>query len=84
MTDKSDYQPVSCEIHSELELAAMRRQPVLLSVAENSHQPPTPVTAIIEDFIIKDGAEYARIVAEGKQSLVRHDQIVDINKKITK
>ena len=84
MSDKTLYQPISCEIHSELELAAMRRQPVILTVASEDNQAPQSYEAIIEDVVIQDHAEYAKVLIDGKHSLIRLDHITGISPKITK
>ena len=81
MTDTSSYHPISCEIHSELELAAMRNEPVLLTVSNPENHSELTYTAIIRDFIVQDKAEYAKIVIDGEQSLIRLDHIIAINKK---
>ena len=46
------YQPVSCQLHSELELAAMHRAKLKLTT------PDGEFTGRITDIIVKDRAEY--------------------------
>ena len=79
MTDKSPYQPVSCEIHSELELAAMRNQPVILTLSTGDNQPVSFCKVIIQDFIVQDKAEYAKVLIEGDETLIRLDHILGID-----
>jgi transcriptional antiterminator Rof (Rho-off) len=84
MSDKTLYQPISCEIHSELELAVMRRQPVIIKVVSVDNQAPQTYEAIIEDILIQNHAEYAKVLIDGKNSLIRLDHISGISPKITK
>ena len=84
MSDKTPYHPISCEAHSELELAAMRRQPVILTVVSEDSQAPQTYEAIIEDVVIQDHAEYAKVLVFGNYSLIRLDHITNISPKITK
>ena len=81
MTEKTVYQPVSCEMHSELELAAIRQQPVMLSVIDEKNQSTDSFLAIIKDFIVKNREEFAVISVDGKRSVVRLDHIVNISQK---
>ncbi|MEJ2213594.1 MAG: hypothetical protein P8Y20_05925 [Gammaproteobacteria bacterium] len=81
MTEKTVYQPVSCEMHSELELAAIRQQPVMLSVIDDKNQSTNSFPAIIKDFIVKNREEFAEISVDGKLSLVRLDHILNISQK---
>jgi transcriptional antiterminator Rof (Rho-off) len=81
MTEKTVYQPVSCEMHSELELAAIRQQPVMLSVIDDKNQSTNSFPAIIKDFIVKNREEFAEISVDGKISLVRLDHILNISQK---
>ena len=67
----SDYQPVSCDMHSRLELLAMHKTRVLLTIIESEHL----LKGIIQDIRIHDGAEYL-LLTDGRE--VRLDTIVSV------
>ena len=52
----SAYEPISCELHSALELAAMRRRPTRLHMADGSSQ-----DGIILDVWTAQGREWLRL-----------------------
>ena len=73
----SDYKPVSCELHSRLELYALRQRPVQLqwrnAAGRIIEQPAT-----ILDLITRRGEEFvvARL-ASGAQEEIRLDRIAE-------
>ena len=58
MTNKP-YAPVSCELHSELELAIMRRQPLQIDWLDAEHHQQSSLL-IPQDIVIRDHCEYLR------------------------
>ena len=73
MTD--DYQPVSCQLHSEIELFATRANTVTISTGPAD----APITGRILDISIHDKAEFLVIREEnGETSEIRLDHIQKI------
>ena len=70
-----DYQPVSCQLHSEIELHAMQGTRVKIDTDDSD----TPLTGRIIDISIHDKAEYLIIQTTGQQSKeVRLDKILNM------
>ena len=74
-----DYKPVSCQVHSQLELHIMHRQTLRLQWRE-----PTGVsynlTITPVDIYTRDGQEFLRIVDEqGREKILRLDWIDDFS-----
>ena len=67
----NDYQPVSCDLHSQLELLAMHKTPVSIDLKDSNHS----LIGVIVDFIIHDGAEYL-ILDSGEEA--RLDTILSV------
>ena len=64
----SDYTPVSCDIHSELELFAMRRTRIKFVLTDGDER----IEGIISDFKVEGGGEY--LVLDNGES-IRLDRI---------
>ena len=64
----SDYTPISCDIHSELELLAMRRTRISFVLTDGNEK----IQGIISDFKVEKGAEY--LVLDNGES-IRLDRI---------
>lgn len=74
MSPDQAYRPVACALHSELELAVMRRQRLVLDTPEGT------VTGLPMDLGIRDGAEYLLLKdAAGTESWLRLDRILGLN-----
>lgn len=68
----SDYQPIACADHERLEIAALRRQWLIVNVTAGVR--PGPQRLLPEDVYTRDGAEW--LVAEtesGEQVTLRLD-----------
>ena len=71
----NDYQPVSCQLHSEIELHAMHGTRV--KIKTDASDPP--VTGQIIDVVIHDKAEYVIInMGSGQSKEIRLDKIINI------
>jgi len=71
----SDYQPVSCEFHSEIELHAMRGTQVKIETATSD----IPLIGRIIDVSIHDKAEYVILITDSEQTQeIRLDRILRI------
>jgi transcriptional antiterminator Rof (Rho-off) len=69
------YQPVSCQLHSEIELHATRGSLVNLK----TDTPDSTVTGRIIDITIHDKAEYVVVETENRQTIeIRLDHIQTI------
>ena len=72
-----DYKPVSCETHSEYELAIMRRQQLQIIWQV---QPDKSITEILKpyDVMTSQGSEYLLAKnAKGKNKKIRLDRIIE-------
>ncbi len=74
MNDQN-YTPISCELHSQYELAIMHKNSLLLQWQdENSLSHEAKVTPL--DVITRNRAEYLKVLdSEGKENLIRLDRI---------
>ena len=70
----SKYKPVSCDLHSQLELMAMHKSLVSLTIKDSNHS----LKGVISDIRILDGAEYL-VLDNGAK--VRLDAIVSLSEK---
>lgn len=80
------YQPVSCDLHSRLELAILRRQTLTLRWQESeagTADPPTDgihsATLRLLDIYTRDGAEWLEVepLDGGTVFRLRLDQLLD-------
>jgi Rho-binding antiterminator len=69
MSSDPAYRPVGCALHSELELAIMRRQRLTLDTPEGA------VTGLPTDVRIRDGAEYLLLQVQTSECWLRLDRI---------
>ncbi len=77
MSDSSSYQPVSCALHSQLELLAMQRK--TCSVRFTQHNVETGISGIIRDILIRNKAEFVLIESAGGQiHEIRLDNLLHI------
>ena len=68
----TDYEPISCDLHSEYELLAMHGARVELQVADE----PRPVRGRVRDLVTRDGAEYLILEgADGTRQAWRLDRL---------
>ena len=72
----TDYQPISCQLHSEYELLAMHRTPVRVSLAGRD----SPLLGIIIDIKARNGAEFLLLKSDNKETELRLDSITEITK----
>lgn len=56
----SDYRPVSCDLHSELELLAMRHGKVEVD-GERDGCPVSGLACVVLNVLTRDGAEYLEL-----------------------
>lgn len=72
------YQPISCDFHSELELFALRQQPVEIrytTIAGNE----AIISAPIQDLYTRNGEEFL-LLPDGSE--IRLDQLVSVGGKV--
>ena len=75
----SDYSPIDCGIHSELELLAMRCSVVKLTFLADGWQ---ELTGRVEDIYVRDGAEYLRFVdIHVRAHEIRLDRIISFDRR---
>ncbi|KHF26508.1 Rho-binding antiterminator [Solemya velum gill symbiont] len=68
----SDYQPVSCDLHSQYELYAMHKTPVTILLHGND----APLKGVIMDMRIVDKAECLVLLVENSdKTIIRLDTI---------
>jgi len=70
----TEYRPVACSFHDQLEHLAMRRVRCRIQVRENGVD--RVIEARIKDIRTTKGAEY--LVLDGEAGLVRLDHILEI------
>lgn len=73
MSDNDDYRPIACGLHSELELLAMRRQPVRLVLSDGE------TVGRVVDLVVHDGAEFLVLESADGRSEIRLDRIDEIH-----
>ena len=72
------YLPISCDLHSELELYALRQQPVEIRYATAEGDEAT-VEASIRDLYTRNGEEFL-LLPDGSE--IRLDQLVSVGGKL--
>ena len=72
------YQPISCDFHSELELFALRRQPVEITYRQADGAECT-ISEPIHDLCTCNGEEFL-ILPNGSE--IRLDQLVSVGGKV--
>lgn len=76
----SDYQPVSCGLHSEYELLAMHRSRVRLSWGSDQESLETAVGRVV-DVVTREKAEYLVLEVMGAGGIsIRLDKIQRLEK----
>ena len=78
MTNKQDYQPISCNFYDELTLLAMRKKTCEIVYRVNE-QKVTTVTGVIRDIYTKEKEEF--VVLESGLA-IRLDQLISADGKI--
>lgn len=73
------YQPISCDFHSELELFALRQQPVEISYQPPNSTEPTTIFATIQDLFTRNGEEFL-LLPDGNE--IRLDQLISVGGKM--
>lgn len=74
----SDYKPINCGLHSELELLAMRRKLVRLEVMLENDQ-KQEISGRVLDVYTREGAEYLQMMGKQGQTIkLRLDRIIAI------
>jgi len=61
----SDYEAVSCDLHSRLELAIMRRMPLTLRWTDEGGNVRTETVRAV-DLYTREGAEWLEVAASGE------------------
>ena len=79
MTQES-YRPIPCVQHEQLEYAALRRTPLLLTYRVGGERITARVSVL--NVYTRDGAEWLSFSDEaGKQAVIRLDQIVEFQER---
>lgn len=73
------YLPISCDFHSELELFALRQQPVEIIFRSLVEARQSTICAAIKDLITRNGEEFL-ILPDGTE--IRLDQLVSVGGKV--
>ncbi len=72
------YHPISCDFHSELELFALRQQPVEISYTTTDGQVAS-ICEAIKDLYTRNGEEFL-LLPNGNE--IRLDQLVIVGGKV--
>lgn len=76
----SDYQPVSCDLHSALELHILRNEPLWLCWHDRDGSLHRE-RVIPRDVLTRDGAEFLRVSLDsGEEREIRLDRLAEIKK----
>lgn len=67
------YQPISCILHEQLEMAAIRGKPVCLQLRDGRALP-----GVVEDVWTEKGAEYLRLRRGDEQRTLRLDLLAGL------
>lgn len=73
-----NYRPISCDFHSELELFALRQQPVEITYLLVGGQQAT-ICEAIKDLITRNGEEFL-LLPDGNE--IRLDHLVSVGGKV--
>ena len=76
----SDYTPISCALHSEYELAIMRRTTMVLQWRDRSGEIVTGEILPTDLNTRPDGEYLTATTAEGRSIRIRLDQIMEPNR----
>ncbi|MEK8088206.1 Rho-binding antiterminator [Thermithiobacillus plumbiphilus] len=71
------YQPIACAFHEQLELAALKRQPVILHLQDGRS-----LAGVIEDVWTAQGAEYLRLKAGNEPVTLRLDLLARLEEAL--
>ena len=70
----TDYQPLNCDLHDELEIAALRGTPVRLQWKEvNGTQ--RSALGVVRDVEVSNGEEFLLFEVDGERLRIRLDQL---------
>jgi Rho-binding antiterminator len=70
-----EYKPIACGLYDELELSALRKQPVKLAFINSKNQTEI-IECIIVDLFSKDKTEFLK-ADDGK--VIRLDDVVELD-----
>ena len=70
----TDYQPINCEWHDELEAAATRRLPVTLHWRGEQGE-ARRATGIVRDIDVSQGEEFVLFEVAGERLRIRLDRL---------
>ncbi|HEX9252835.1 MAG TPA: hypothetical protein VF870_11375 [Ignavibacteriaceae bacterium] len=70
-----EYKPIACGLYDELELRALRKKPVKLTITNNKNQTEI-FECIIVDLFSKDKTEFLK-TGDGK--IIRLDDVVELD-----
>ena len=70
-----EYKPIACGLYDELELRALRKQKVNLSIINEQNDNET-ISCIIADLFSKDKTEYLKTL-DGR--IIRLDNIIEMD-----
>jgi len=77
--NSNDYEPISCDLHSEYELLAMHRTPVTVQYLDDDGA-EQHFQGSVTDIFTRDGAEYMRLQGKDGTLEVRLDRIERVRK----
>lgn len=77
-SEMKKYQPISCDFHSELELFALRQQPIEITYTAADGQQAT-ICEAIKDLYTRNGEEFL-LLPNGHE--IRLDQLVSVGGKV--
>ncbi len=73
---QTDYQPISCDFHSELELFALRHRPV--EIIYRQDDAVSTIYEAIQDLFTRNGEEFL-LLPNGNE--IRLDQLISVGGK---
>jgi transcriptional antiterminator Rof (Rho-off) len=82
----SDYHPIDCDLHSELEWLILRKQPVVIRW-QDPDRGPQITDAMLQDLVTQEGAEW--LIARNEFAPLRLrldwlDQVGKVNMRASK
>lgn len=70
----TDYQPLNCDLHDELEIAAMRGKPVQLQWRDVDGTRRTGM-GVVRNIEVSNGEEFLIVEVDGERLRIRLDQL---------
>ena len=71
------YEPISCDVHDQLEAASVRKQEIELVFDDQGARQRE--RGQIEDVFVREGAEFARLRNGDGEREIRLDMIVEVH-----